>query len=53
MQGKASKKERELPSLCLRQDLRQKTAEQRGQGREFGKLAKAAAMAKDYRGRRR
>jgi ribosome biogenesis GTPase len=40
------KMERELAGLHRRQN----EAEQRRQGREFGKLAKAVAMAKDHRG---
>ncbi|NKX49618.1 GTPase RsgA, partial [Arthrobacter deserti] len=43
------KMERELAGLRRRQDV----AGQRRQGREFGKLAKAAAMSKDHRGRQR
>ncbi|WP_240691693.1 ribosome small subunit-dependent GTPase A [Arthrobacter sp. CAU 1506] len=39
---------RELANLHLRQNV----AEQRRTGRQFAKLAKAAAQAKDYRGRR-
>jgi ribosome biogenesis GTPase len=42
------KMERELASLHLRQNV----AAQRQTGRKFAKLAKAAAQAKDYRGRR-
>jgi hypothetical protein len=41
------KMERELASLHRRRNM----AEQRRRGREFGKLAKAAAMAKGHRGR--
>lgn len=41
------KMERELASLHQRQNV----AEQRRSGRQFAKLAKAAAQAKDYRGR--
>ena len=42
------KMERELASLHLRQNV----AAERRTGRQFAKLAKAAAQAKDYRGHR-